>query len=675
MFNHHLNLALFDIKLKSQHKNLILIKGNDSEVEAVPFEGSVKLSLNEDIHVKKISLCLMGEFYYEYSDKITHESFIDRLCVLKVDWNNLLTDDNGIVVFGNYGDNTIPVNKVKNLRSELGSGIHTPGNLSPGLTGCPSSGYNSGTATPTRPPALRAKSTPIFLKEKDFSQPSKILNIPKSGIDGTPFKNIPNSSNNSFLLPKGNYSLPFKVFLPTNVPETVEGLPLGTILYKLQCNIERGRFEKSASLNKHIRIVRTLHPHNLNLCDSIDVDNTWVGKVQYNLCMARKGVPIGSSIPIDVTLVPIVKGMSLKAIHGCIVEHYHAEVGTERSPEYERLIGKQELQIPNTDELPYEKWQFRTHYKVPEDLKKICQSCEIRSGMIVVKHRLRLGIQLRNPGGHVSELRANLPVFVYISANSGHVIGRHYDVDNHHGTFQLDYQKKDLLFKKDKVDHPIPSPSLVETDPEHRNGEEDEEESDSEEAVADGDGDGDANLDRNLAAPPLYEKHVFDKIYDMNLPQTPLEQFRSQQATPLHSNRNSTADVSGYFDIPISQALENNLKKHRAQTPIFDIDYMSHIPSYTEAIDDDDGSDQQDDFAPEYSDSGSESASGATTPINIKLSKNQSTGHFRFPLKGNSAPHLKTGSTSKLDKMSIDSASSSPSFKSRFSLHGRKKDK
>ena len=41
-----------------------------------------------------------GEFYYEYLDKITHELFIDRLCVLKVDWNNLLTDDNGIVVLG-----------------------------------------------------------------------------------------------------------------------------------------------------------------------------------------------------------------------------------------------------------------------------------------------------------------------------------------------------------------------------------------------------------------------------------------------------------------------------------------------------------------------------------------------------------------------------------------------
>lgn len=331
------------------------------------------------------------------------------------------------------------------------------------------------------------------------------------------------------------------------------------------------------------------------------------------------------------------------------------------------MIGKQELHIPNTDELPFDKWQFRTYYNIPPHLKKICQTCEIRNGMVVVKHRLRLGIQLRNPGGHVSELRANLPIFVYISANSGQVIGRHYDVDNHHGTFQLDYQKEDLLFKKDKSEHSIRSPAAP---TENAADEQPDDEGSDPEEVND-----DENLDLNESAPPLYEKHVYDKVYDMNLPQTPLEQFRSQQASPLHSNRNSVTDVSGYFDIPFSQALENNLKKNRVQTPIFDIDYMSHIPSYTEALDDDDGSDQQDEFAPEYSDSGSESASGSTTLINIKLPKNQSTGHFRFPLKCNSAPLFKSGSTSKLDKMSIDSASSSPSVKSRFSLHHRKKDK
>lgn len=101
MFTQHLHLALFDIKLKSQHKNLYLIKGSEYDVENLPFEGSVKLSLKEDIHIKKIKLDLVGEFYYEYSLKETHEQFLDRLCVLKVDWNNLLTDDEGKISFGN----------------------------------------------------------------------------------------------------------------------------------------------------------------------------------------------------------------------------------------------------------------------------------------------------------------------------------------------------------------------------------------------------------------------------------------------------------------------------------------------------------------------------------------------------------------------------------------------
>lgn len=81
---------------------------------------------------------------------------------------------------------------------------------------------------------------------------SKIIQIPKSGIDGTPFKELKDAPGHSFLLPKGNYSLPFKIYLPANVCETVEGLPIGTLLYKLQCSIERGRFEnhiKRASIS------------------------------------------------------------------------------------------------------------------------------------------------------------------------------------------------------------------------------------------------------------------------------------------------------------------------------------------------------------------------------------------------------------------------------------------
>ncbi|KAI5966256.1 uncharacterized protein KGF55_000565 [Candida pseudojiufengensis] len=640
MFNQHLHLSYFDVKIKSHHKNLLLIKGNEFEVEHVLLEGSVKISSKEDIHVKKIKLNLIGEFYYEYMSKETHEQFLDRLCVLKIDWDNLLCDDEGKVVFGNYGDGTIPMYKLKK------------GTVSD------ASGNTSGTSSP-RPQYHRTKSTPQFNVNGTSKAASKIVQIPKSGIDGTPFKDLKDSSLHSFLLPKGNYSLPFKVYLPASVSETVESLPIGTLLYKLQCSIERGRFERAHQISKHIRIVRTLHPQNMNLCDSIDVNNTWVGKLQYCVSMPKKGVAIGSTVPIHITIVPIAKGLSIKAINACIVEHYHIQLENQRSPEYERLCGKQPLTIPPNSDIEYDRWVIKTHFKVPNQLKQITQSCETKNSMIVVKHRLRVAIQLKNKEGHTSELRANLPIYVYISANIGHVVGRHYDVDNHHGTFQLDYKKEDVLFHKKESAPTTPAVSDDEDE-----GEEEEEEEENEE--------GD-NLDREDTAPPLYEKHKFDKIYDMNLPQTPMEQLRSQSGTPLASANNSVTNLSEYFDIPIAKAIEMNNKKLKKRNKSVD---FSHIPSYNEAIDDDDEEDSyiQDGFAPTYTDgSGSESASlksGSTTPIKIMSNPklNNSTGHFKLSLKHASTPNSRSNSFVKLDKLAPDS----PKLGGRFF---KKKDK
>lgn len=627
MFTQHLHLALFDIKVKSHHKNLYLIKGSEYDVENLLFEGSVKLSLKEDIHIKRIKLGLVGEFYYEYSLKETHDQYLDRLCVLKVNWDNLLTDDDGKISFGNYGDGTIPLYKMK-------KGSTSDKNSVSG------SGSNSGASTP-RPQYGRTKSTPM-LNSFGAKDSSKIIQIPKSGIDGTPFKELKDESGHSFLLPKGNYSLPFKVYLPANVCETVEGLPIGTLLYKLQCSIERGRFEKSHQTSKHVRIVRTLHPRNMNLLDSIDVDNTWVGKLQYCVSMLKKAIAIGSTVPIHITIIPIAKGLSLKAINACIVEHYHIQVGNQRSPEYERLCGKQELTIPSNADLEYDRWVIKTHFKVPDHLRQLSQSCDVKNSMIVVKHRLRVAIQLKNKAGHTSELRANLPVFVYLSANVGHVVGRHYDIDNHHGTFQLDYKKEDVLFHKRDSAPATPAVSDDEYEDEYNTDEET-----------------DNDLDREESAPPLYEKHVFDKIFDMNLPQTPFEQLRSQTGSPIGSTNNSTTNLDGYFDMPIQKAFDLNKKKMARKNKSVD---FSHIPSYNEAMDDDDDDDSyiQDGFAPSYSDgSGSEDArsrSGSSTPNKIMSSSrhNMSTGHLKIPMGSKSASHSRSNSGIRLDKLGSD---------------------
>ncbi|ODV80336.1 protein for resistance to o-dinitrobenzene, calcium, and zinc [Suhomyces tanzawaensis NRRL Y-17324] len=585
MFKHHnISLALFDIKLKSPHRDLLLLRGNEFELESVPFEGNVKLSIPEDFHVKRIRLSLLGEYNVEYFSRLSSggvsDQVFDRLCVLRVDWNNLLTSPDGSIVFGCYGDNFMNYHKMeqmKKTKSRNNSELHLD---------------DMGGSTPPehageRPAFLRTNSQP-HMGLKHQHQPSKIL-IPQDGIDGTPFENVHTSSHHSFLLPKGNYNLPFKVFLPANISETVEGLPSASLHYKLHCTIERGRFEKPFVTSKLIRIARTLHPSNLNLTDSIDINNTWPGKVQYNVSIPKKGVPIGSTLPIKILVVPIAKGLTLKGANASIVQHFHVLHSEGKSPEWEILSGKQTLQTPDPESLPVDQWLIKSHFKVPNNLKHINQTCDLKNNIIQVKHRLRITLQLKNQAGHVSELRANVPIHVYISANAGHVIGKHYTLEPKTGYVVQDRNSENILFKKDrKESHSLTTSLNASTD--SLNGEEEN------------------DLDRQVDAPPLYQQHVYDKIYDLNSPQSPMEQLRIQSAgnSPINSLPGSMMNLDSYFDFPTRNGIESITKiesqdSHLKSTNI-DVSALCKVPSYFDAVDDDDEPANQDIPAPIYDD-------------------------------------------------------------------------
>lgn len=548
---HTLQLPLFDVRIRAPHKDVIVLKGNENEVQLVPFEGNVKFLISEDIHVKKVSLQLVGEFNYEYFEKTAdgHGSLhsIDRLCILDVEWNNLLTSPMGKVVFGNYGDKYCKYQRLELYRRNLG-------------TSTPREGAS--------PPFSRTMSSSTI----DSALLSKILKIPKTGngVDGTPFENSV-SGNHSFLLPKGNYNLPFSAFLPTDLAQTVEGLGGGSVLYRVMCNIERGRFEKAFHSSKVVRIFRTLHPRNMNMVASMDIENIWPGKVQYSVNLPRKGVAIGLTISINFLIVPIAKGLSVKGITGCIVQHYNMVHDEGESPVWEQIISKQDLVVPALDILA-ETWAFKTHFKVEDHLKLISPSCNLKNDMIVVKHRLRISVQLENLGGHISELRANLPIHVYISPNTGHVVGRHYSIEPTYGTFVLDRSKDDAIFKR----HDVPREDDV--------SEDEEDESDD--------------------APPLYQKHVYDKVYDINSPRSPLQQLL--QLLPVSSANNSSTNLTAfsYFDLPradhqqsIDESLDNNTSKVLLRaalalsiigTPNLDVSKLCEVPSYQDALDDED---------------------------------------------------------------------------------------
>ncbi|CAH6722881.1 hypothetical protein CLIB1444_11S03268 [[Candida] jaroonii] len=600
-------ISYFDIRVNSPHKDLIVIKGNENECDPIFLEGRVKLSVNQNIHVKKVKLSLIGELSVTYFEKdengaVTNH-ILEKFITLKVDWDNLLINDEGTIVLGSYGDKPVKAYKAGKLQAH-------------------SHLEEMKQESRARPTFDRTKSQPNLSKAHKKEAPT--IKLPTSGIDGTPFKN--SSSHHSFLLPNGNYSLPFKVVLPTNICETVEGLAIGKLLYKFEGSIQKGMlFDKPMVKSKYMRFVRTLHPNSLSLVDNIDIVNTWPGKVDYKVYLNKKGVAIGSTIPIQVLIVPLVKGISLKKITTEVVQHCHVNYLEGRSPEFEQVFGHQQVMGPLDESiLSQDSWNLTCHFKVPNSIKEVTQTCLLNNDLIQVRHRLRVTIQIRNPGGHTSELRANLPITLYISSTIGHVYGHHFEIDNHHGLFNIVRNKDDALFKRDKFNTPKVSPSvtpLVSPDITPRHSptlfplddtldEEDELE--------------------NVLAPPLYEESKKDKIFDITSAKSPIEQLGTS-----------------YFDLPRSNS--------EVMSGSLDLNILSKVPSYFEAVDDDDDSG---DLAPSYDNSfdamiGSNSSQ---TSLPSKLSKNASSSSLsnsyshRSPLHSRSSSKFNLNFNRKKDK-------------------------
>lgn len=679
---HHKNkssdITLFEIRLKSPHKNLLLLRGNEHECEQIPFHGSVKLSIPHDMHVKRINLKLVGEYKLDFfqrdSQGMATDQISEQLCCLDVEWPNLLTDDQGRINFGDYGDTLTKLGKSKKTNSgnnSTASLSKSAGNhlllMSPADTPPPLASRPSFFRASSQPHVHRTSSSVSLVNGNlpaNGSPVSQVMKIPKSGIDGTPFKDMGATSSTSFLLPKGNYNLPFRIFLPTNISESVEGLNCGHLLYRLDCNIERGRFEKTFHKLKHIRILRTLHPQNLNLIETVDINNTWPKKVQYAVRLQKKAVAVGANVPINILIVPITKGLKLKAINGCLVQHFHVMMhkGVEQSPEFEEIYGKQEMSFPDPELLPLDQWSIKSHFKIPTSLRRVTQTCDLKNGLIQVKHRLRISIQLLNKEGHVSELRANLPICLYISANTGHVVGQHYEIDSH-GYFIGEIGQEDILFKKDEHYHSNNGSasdllSVAQNGREtshHRHHSGTTSPSNNTDIGENDDSDSDNDYDRDEQAPPMYQQHIFDKIFDLNLAQSPMEQFRSQANSPEGSHVN----LAGYFDQPTSksnvlglgsslprsfgEAFEDNLYRQKYKdeknslignpgflstrsksSSLLDVNTLCRVPSYEHAVDED--VDDDDELAPTYSNSGSNSDVGTE---NSKSSSNVSQASER----------------------------------------------
>lgn len=403
-------LVYFDVRVDSLYKDLVLISGSPLESNPVPLSGRVLFSLSQDMLVKKVSLRLMGKFKLDFlhMDRDKKRSGVtsivkDQKTVFETRWDNLLVSSMGNTVIGDDP--------------------------------------NYGTDAGHRELAKRSLSSPVVNRLIKKSS-SHVLELPTNGVTGTPYQDLYSSSSYVFHLPKGNYDLPFHIVLPSEIPETVEGLQSGSILYNFEAHIERKR--KSSSMTsllkedldslhhhqlhhtaltsyKYLRIFRTLSPDNMAIQQEMSVGGTCTDKIQYEVSIPSKAIAIGASTPIQIKLFPFQKGYVLQKINASLLQFYAVRDSAGHTYDDQVAITKQSMTdfsefIDNEEGLLTDVTQISPIFEMPDNLKKITQDCDLRGGLILVRHKLAIKILLNSKTtGKSLEIKATLPVLLYVS--------------------------------------------------------------------------------------------------------------------------------------------------------------------------------------------------------------------------------------------------------------------
>ncbi|EEH45027.2 uncharacterized protein PADG_08669 [Paracoccidioides brasiliensis Pb18] len=226
-------------------------------------------------------------------------------------------------------------------------------------------------------------------------------------------------------LPAGNYEFPFDIILPGSLPESIEGLRDTWITYRFKGEIGR-KYAKDIVVRKPLRIIRTLDPSALELSHAMSVENVWPNKIEYSISTPSKAIIFGTSVRVDFRIVPLLKGLVIGTISTQLVET-HDFVLNPDDPEALQVSHKSTKVIFNESytlgeqdksqdpDGAIEGFECCRIFNLPKSLSKCLQDTDTNG--IKIRHKLKFRVQLQNPDGHTSELRAGLPVSIFISPN------------------------------------------------------------------------------------------------------------------------------------------------------------------------------------------------------------------------------------------------------------------
>jgi arrestin-related trafficking adapter 4/5/7 len=153
------------------------------------------------------------------------------------------------------------------------------------------------------------------------------------------------------------------------------------------------------------------------------VENIWPNKIEYTIGTPSKAIIFGTSIQVNFRLVSLLKGLRIGLCSTEVLETHEFAIeqdgsSPERKRKDTRSIAMDQYTVdaeadPDILDEQAEGYQFSRYLELPKTLKSCVQDAEIHG--IKIRHKLKFNVALHNPDGHISELRATLPISLFIS--------------------------------------------------------------------------------------------------------------------------------------------------------------------------------------------------------------------------------------------------------------------
>ncbi|ORY89683.1 hypothetical protein BCR35DRAFT_300097 [Leucosporidium creatinivorum] len=152
---------------------------------------------------------------------------------------------------------------------------------------------------------------PLFFHDFSFLNPSS-SSTPHPASKNTPVHT----------LKAGRHLFPFSLHIPGSLPASLRTYS-GTcvIEYKLKAIATRPGFSADWRTKKLVRISRGFGVDAVEYNQTLEIENTWPGKVMYAFTIPHKAYAAGETIPVSVKFSPLAKGVRIVSLVTTIREH------------------------------------------------------------------------------------------------------------------------------------------------------------------------------------------------------------------------------------------------------------------------------------------------------------------------------------------------------------------